>query len=307
MALLTVVALMSGCSIKKYAINRVGDALASGDSVYETDEDLELVGDALPFGLKLVESLLVESPNHRGLLLTACKGFVLYSYAYVDYQAQVAAQEDLDRAQVLRSRARKLYLRGLRYGLRGLERSYPEIEKKLVADPETAVRTIKKKQKDLPFLYWTSAALGLAISVSRNDAEMLARLPEVEALLDRALELDESWDEGALHEFQIILAGAKPGRADLDTIKRHYDRAMELSRGKRASLYLAYAETVSVTVQDQAEFRSLLGKALAVDPDGDPNHRLMNLLSHRRAGWLLERVDELILQEEPTQPSGENR
>ena len=40
--------------------------------MYETDDDLVLVGDALPFGLKLTESLLAQSPNHRGLLLTAC-------------------------------------------------------------------------------------------------------------------------------------------------------------------------------------------------------------------------------------------
>ncbi|MDP6609588.1 MAG: hypothetical protein QF463_11030, partial [Vicinamibacterales bacterium] len=46
---------LSGCSLKTYAINMVGDALAEGDSVYESDEDLELVGDALPFGLKLTE------------------------------------------------------------------------------------------------------------------------------------------------------------------------------------------------------------------------------------------------------------
>jgi hypothetical protein len=32
----------SGCSLRTYAINMVGDALASGDSVYETDDDIEL-------------------------------------------------------------------------------------------------------------------------------------------------------------------------------------------------------------------------------------------------------------------------
>ena len=58
-ATLLIAALMitSGCSVKTYAINMVGDALASGNSVYETDDDLTLVGDALPFGLKLTESL----------------------------------------------------------------------------------------------------------------------------------------------------------------------------------------------------------------------------------------------------------
>ncbi len=104
-----------GCSLKTYAINMVGDALSSGDSVYETDDDLELVGAALPFGLKLTESLLAQSPGHPGLLLTACRGFTLYSYAYVAHAAEITADQDLDRARALRVRARRLYLRGFEY------------------------------------------------------------------------------------------------------------------------------------------------------------------------------------------------
>ena len=95
-----VLLLSAGCSIKKFAIRQVGDALASpGPSVYETDSDVELIGDALPFSLKLVESLLAETPNHRGLLLTASRGFLLYSLAYVDFPAEVALDEDFDRGK----------------------------------------------------------------------------------------------------------------------------------------------------------------------------------------------------------------
>ena len=287
-----------GCSLKKYAINKIGDTLASGNSVYESDEDIELVGAALSFGLKLMESLLAESPNHRGLLVSACQGFVLYSYAYVDYEAQLAEDEDLDRARALRTRARKLYLRAFRYGMRGLEVSYPGLESNLVADPAAAVAMIhnkKKKQQDVPLLYWTAASLGLAISVSRSDASMLARLPEVEAMLDRALALDESWDEGSLHAFKIQLAASKVGRPDYDAMRRHYDRALALSEGKSAGLYVAYAEAVALPQQKKAELRSLLENALAVDPDEKPETRLVNLLAHRRARRLLARIDDLIL------------
>lgn len=297
-SILLLTALTTGCSLKKYAINKIGDALAEGNSVYETDEDVTLVGEALPFGLKFTESLLQESPKHRGLLLTAARGFVLYSYAYVDYEAEVAADEDLDRARALRLRARKLYLRAFGYGVRGLERSHPGFASLLASDPAAAARLIsnkKKKHQDLPLLYWTAAALGLSISVSRNDAAMLARLPEVEVLLDRALELDSDWDEGTLHEFKVVFAGAKPGRPDYAAIRRDYEAALALSQGKRAGLYLAYAETVAVPRQDSKEFRALIRKALAVDPDEHKEVRLVNLLAHRRARWLLERVDDLIL------------
>ena len=106
--LAAIVVMGTGCSARKLAINTVGNALATGDSVYETDDDIELVGGALPFGLKLTESLLAESPTHRGLLLTGCRGFTTYSYAFVAYEAERVADEDLDRARLLRQRARRL-------------------------------------------------------------------------------------------------------------------------------------------------------------------------------------------------------
>ncbi len=254
-----------GCSLRKYAVNKIGDSLASGSSVYESDDDLKLVGDALPFSLKLIESLLLESPRHRGLLQTACKGFAMYSYVYVQNEADVLAVRDLEKARKIRRRARRLYLRGHRYGVRGLETSYPGIGDELLIKPTSAARRIKKG-KDVPLIYWTAAALGLAISSSRSDASLLARIPEVEALLDRALELDEEWKQGSLHEFRITLANAKPGKTDYEGLCQSFERGLALSRKKRASLYVAYAEAVAVPRQDQAQFRDLIDKALSINP-----------------------------------------
>jgi predicted anti-sigma-YlaC factor YlaD len=291
-------ALTAGCSVKTFAINKVGDALASGDSVYESDDDIELVGDALPFGLKLTESLLTQSPDHPGLLLTACRGFVLYSYAYVSYQAELVSDEDVDRARAMRARARRLYQRSIRYGFRALERSYPGLEAALVKDPKAAVSvvTAKHKDRDVPFLYWTAAAMGLAASVSIDEAASLARLPEVEAMLDRALLLDEGWDAGALHAFKVILAASRPGAlADATIIDRHFNRALELSKGTSAGLFVSYAEAVALPAQNKTQFRELLDKALAIDPDAQPRDRLATIIAQRRARWLKGRIDDLFV------------
>lgn len=294
--LLLIATMVTGCSIKKYAINKIGDTLASGGSVYESDEDIVLVGEALPFGLKLIETLIAESPKHRGLLLAATRGFVLYSYAYVHYQADVATVDDIDRGNALRTRARKLYQRALDYGLRGLERSHPQLRETLITDPQMSVASMK--EKNLPLLYWTAAALGLAISVSRSDPEMLARLPEVEAMLQHAIELNPTWEGGALQEFQLVFEGAKPGASDMEAMKVYYQKALRLSEGKRAGVYVAYAEAVAIPTQNRAQFRSLLDKALAIDPDEHKEIRLANLIAQRRARWLLGRVDELFFEEE---------
>ena len=153
--LLVLVALLAAavpaCSVRRFAITTIGDALASGSAAYESDEDLELVGDALPFGLKLIESLLAESPRHKGLLLAACRGFTLYSYAYVHQEADRVSLENLGRGAQLRARARRLYGRARRYGLRALELSYPGIGERLEKNPKAALDATRRK--DLPLLY----------------------------------------------------------------------------------------------------------------------------------------------------------
>lgn len=288
-----------GCSIQKYAIDKVGDTLASGGTVYESDEDLELVGDALPFSLKLVESLLVETPRHRGLLRTACKGFTTYSYVYVHNEADILAEHDLAEARRLRVRAQKLYLRAHRYGLRALEVDYPGIGRELFSDPSAATARIDDPGY-VSTIYWSAASLGLAIAVSKSDATLLARLPEVEALLNRAIELDPDWKAGALPEFRLVLSAARPGGYDEAMAVRDFETALTLSEGKRAGLYVAYAEAVSIPNQDREEFRRLLQRALAIDPDHTVETRLANLVAQRRARWLIERTDDLILPlEEP--------
>jgi predicted anti-sigma-YlaC factor YlaD len=286
--------------MRRFAVNRIGDALATGGSTFETDDDVELVGEALPFGLKLIESLLAESPQHEGLLLAGCRGFTLYAYGYVQQEADRTAAEDLERANALRRRARRLFERASAYGFRALEKRYPGMRQAFEKDPVRALR-VARDPRHVPLLYWNAAALGLAISAARGDAAMLARLPEVEALIDRALALDERWNDGAIHEFQVIYASTRPGAGGFDAtrLRKHFERAVELSGGRRASAFVGYAETVLVREQKRAEFRRMLERALEIDPDKDERSRLMNLIAQRRARWLLGRIDELFLEEEP--------
>jgi len=293
--LILLVALVAGapaCSIRKFAINKVGDALAEGGSTYQSDDDIELVAGALPFSLKFVDGLLAEAPKHKGLLQAAAQGFV--SYAYLDVQPKVdaAAASDFDAAVKLRARIRRLYMRGHNHGMTALELSHPGFAAQLVRDPHQAVVVLKKQE--VPLVYWTAAGLGLAISSARDDVEMLARIPEVEALIDRTLQLDPNWQDGALHEFAIVLAGAKPGQLDVARIQNHYKQALEMSKGRSSSLFVTMAEGLAVEQQDRAAFTKYLEQALAVAPDAHKENRLMNLAAQRRAHWLMGRIDDLI-------------
>jgi len=285
----------SGCSVRKFAVNQIANSLAEGGSSFSSDNDPELIRDAAPFSLKLMESLLAETPNHRGLLLSTCSGFTQYAYGFVHQNIDAAEEDDLATAEQLRVRARKLYLRARDYGLRGLALRQPDFALFLRKDPNRAVSLMKKR--DVGFLYWTGAAWGAAISVSKDQPELVADLPIVEALLDRALELDESYDFGAIHSLMISYELARPAGVG-DPIRRatnHFERSVELSHGQLVAPYVSFAENVCIQQQDRPKFEALLRKALAIDLDKEPQWRLVNVLMQDRARWLLSQTDDLFI------------
>ena len=283
-----------GCSLQHLVVDKVGDALARGGEAYASDPDLELVGTASPFGLKLTESLLAESPAHRGLLLAAARGFTQYAYAFVEMPADEIEQHNVAAAHAARERARRLYLRARDYGLRALDAAHPGFSSRLERDPAAALASLR--EEDAPLLYWTAAAWGAAISLGKDDAAMLSGLAPMRRMASRALELDESYGQGAIHVLQMTLAmsEAQPDVVRLARAHTHFESAVTLSAGLQAAPFVAYAESICVPSARRDEFDRMLDRALAIDAASAPASRLSNELFQRRARWLRSHADQLF-------------
>lgn len=286
---------LTGCStVKHRAINMVGDTLAQSGSNFASDDDPELVAAAIPFGLKTIEGLLVESPHHKGLLFAACSGFTQYSYAFVQQEADFVEAQDLQKATAQRARAKKLYLRAVGYGMRGFDEEIPGFSAQIRKDPDAALA--KTTKKHVPLLYYTGAAWAAAFAIDVTDSELSVNQTAMEKMLRRALALDETWELGSIHDFFVSWeAGHASAGGSMEKAREHYSRAMALSAGARVSPMVSYAESVLVAEQKKAEFEKLLNEALAVDlGKTPPEQKLANVLAQRRAKWLLSRVDELF-------------
>jgi predicted anti-sigma-YlaC factor YlaD len=301
LAVLSLTVAGSGCSVKRVAVNKVGDALAGGGATFASDDDPELIKAAVPFSLKLMESLLAENPRHEGLLLAASRGFTEYAYAFVQEDADETEDKDLAAAEEMRGRTRRLYLRARNYGLRGLEVKHKGFEKALRANAKAAVTAAAVK--DVPLLYWTALSWAGAISLSKDNPDLIAEMPVVAAMMDRALALNEAFDYGAIHAYFISYEMSRPdGTGDPAARSRqHLERALALSGGQQAGPMVSFAEAVCVQKQDLREFESLLHQALAINPDLKPEWRLANLIMQRRAKWLLSRTDQLFLRASPAE------
>jgi predicted anti-sigma-YlaC factor YlaD len=288
--------LCNSCSIKKIAMNRLGDALAQGGTAFSSDNDPEMIRTAAPFSLKLMESILAECPQHIGLLLALSSGFTQYAFAFVVQEAEETEENDLAKAMEARARAMRLYLRARDYGLRALDVRYQGFVETLNNEPEKAVRNLGKK--DVPYTYWTAVSWAGAISMAKDSAELIADLPKVEALIDRALVLDEAFDSGAIHSFLITYEmNRASGIGDPENnARRHFERAVVLSDGQQAGPFVTLAESVLLPKQDKAEFKNTLQMALAIDTDMRLEWRLANVVMQRKARWLLQRIDKLFVE-----------
>jgi predicted anti-sigma-YlaC factor YlaD len=289
----------SGCSVKRYAINKLGDSLANPGTAFSADNDPEFVGQAVPFSLKLIESLLAESPNHRGLLFAASSGYTQYSYVWIQQLAEQLEDDDLPKSRAESARAINLYLRARDFGMRGLETKHKGFASALQANPKAAAQSAKAE--DVPLLYWTAVSWGAALALSKDNPAIVAEQPQVEAFIDRAYALNRDYEHGAIDGFLISYESARQGAQGdyAERCKMHFDRAISLSKGELAGPYVAYAESVSLPKQNRAEFDAMLKKALAVNPDSRIEWRLNNVVMHRRARWLMSREDDLFLEPLP--------
>ena len=86
---------------------------------------------------------------------------------------------------------------------------------------------------------------------------------------------------------------AGPGAAA--DARRHYQRAVELSQGKAAGPHVSWAEAVCLPQEDRACFEQAIAAAAKINPDDDPETRLVNIIMQRRAAWLSANLDRWIL------------
>jgi TRAP transporter T-component len=284
----------SGCSVRKLATGALADALSGTGTTMSSDNDPELVRDASAFGLKTMEGLLPEQPEHLGLITSLTSGFTQYGYAFVQQEADAAelAGKGTD-ARARRLRAHRFYKRALGYGLKGLELRAPGCTEALKTTKGVPAALAPLTKEDVSLVYWTAAAWALAITSNKEDMELISQLPAPEALVRRALELDEAWGDGNLHEFMVSLEASKPGGSEA-AAKKHFDRAVELAKGQHLGVYLSWAEGPLVQAQKKDEFIALVKKVAEANVDESLPNRLANTVAQRRARVLLAHTDDLF-------------
>jgi predicted anti-sigma-YlaC factor YlaD len=296
---LAVVFCLSSCSLQKMAMNKVAGMLSGSSStdVFSTDNDPEFVGDALPFAIKLYESLLASMPDHQGLRLRTGSLYIMYANAFVQTPADMTPRRELETKEYLLARAKNLYLRGRDILFVGLEKKNPLIRKQLKERKYKEAMAPFKKE-DASLLYWTAVGWVAAFGVNPFDMDLGQTLPQTAAMMERVAELEPGYGRGALDTFYVNYYGSLPEYLGGDAAKarEHFEKAQAIAGASDTSALMALATTVCINEQNAAEFKKLLGQVLEFNPDKSPENRLVNILNQRKARWLLAHIDDFFIE-----------
>jgi predicted anti-sigma-YlaC factor YlaD len=273
-------------------MNLIADALTGEGSsdVFTGDQDPQLVGDAIPFAIKMYESLLSANPDHQGLMLTTGSLFIMYANAFVQGPAEMLPRSDWEGRESALMRSKQLYLRGYGILYDALDKKFPGFKQASVEKGSMQPILIKCKKEDVSLLYWAVAGGLSAYSIDVLDYKLSAHIPEWSAMIHRAYELDPDYDGAALDEFFILFYASLPELlgGDLEKAEYHYKLAIEKTGGNSAGVYVSYAQSVCVPAQDYDTFKECLEKAVSINPDINVSTRLVNIITQKKARWLLD-------------------
>jgi len=274
--------------IRQAAVSQIGQTFSNEKTwfVINSENDPQLVWDSMPVTLKAMEVMLAQDPENSKLKIILATAYVSYAQGYLAQKAQMTANTDYNQSKHLALRAHNLSLRGRDYALSALELKHPDFSKNIRTDTKTALS--QTTIEDVPALYWAAAGWAGGISANINDMENIADLPVAVAMMRKALELDEYYNDGSIHEFFIAYEAKQPNatKENLANSKMHFDKAVEYTHGERAYPYVIYAESVAVKAQNIKLFDEMLDKALAVNPNKVMKWRLVNTIAQERAAWL---------------------
>ena len=146
----------------------------------------------------------------------------------------------------------------------------------------------------VPTLFWTANAWGSWINLSRDSPRAIAEMGKVELIMQRVIELDETYYYGGSHLFFASFYGgrSKMFGGDPEKAKNHFDRFVELSEGKFLMGNVLFAKYYAIQMQDRELYKNLLVKVLDTPGDVLAEQRLVNEIAKIKASKLLKDIED---------------
>ena len=274
--------LFQSCSVDRLVIRQVGGVLDYGVLALYEETDLKLAEQSLASNIKLLEGLIKGDPENEHLLLLTAQALSGYALGFAEDEEP--------------ERAKRFYLRARDYGLRVLrqDRTFQENEKSNLDDFTLAINQLDMEY--LPAIFWTAFSWAGWANLSIDNPRALIELPKVQVMMQRVLDLDETFFHASAHLFFGSIWGTKPPMlgGDLQKAKGHFDRNIEITEGKFLISYVYYARYYAAKVLDETLLDEFITKIEDTPAEVLPGFQFLNTIAKKKVKYLKELKKELF-------------
>jgi len=272
-------AVLGGCSMDQILVRSSTPLIEGGIYAMNQETDLLLAENAIPTNLNMLEGMIHIDPDNASLRIYAAQAYYGLGYGF---------NED-NRPK----RAVNFYMRGLKHGLHALAvNGYKNIRTNSMEELEEMLKEMD--DDDIGALFWTASNWAKWIDNNRDRSESLIELPKPTALMQRVLELDDTFYHGGAHMyFGVFYGGRSPMfGGDFEKSKKHFDRAREITEDQLLVADLLQAQYLSRQKMDREDFHNRLTKIVNAPEDLNPDLALLNNIAKRKAKLLLKEEDK---------------
>lgn len=266
----------SGCSL--IISSATSDMMNNLSKSILNSDDLSMVKTGAPAYLLMIDSLIHKDPKNKNLLRTAAMLYTAYADLFVKDTA----------------RSKKMADKAFNYAKRAVcleNNDACAIKSKTFKEFENIISNMKTK--NVPALFTLGNAWAGWIMVNKNDFNAIADMPRIELIMQRVIELDKTYKDGAAYLYLGTLAsllppslGGRPEQAEL-----FFNKAIKISQGKNLMVKVIYAKMHARMMFDRKLHDKLLNEVLSADPYV-PGYTLVNTWAQIQAKELLESADD---------------
>nr|WP_321401407.1 TRAP transporter TatT component family protein [uncultured Desulfobacter sp.] len=263
--------LAQGCAVKSNMMTSLSRSILNNN-------DLDMVASGAPAYLIMVDSLIDQDPDSADMLSSGAQLYTAYSDVFVT---------DKDRKKKLADKA-------MDYARQSICAARSDACD-LKNQPFSAFSAVVKDmdEDELPYLFTLGNAWASWIMAHKDDFNALADISRIEAIMNRVIELDDTYKDGAAYVYLGTLAtflppalGGKPEQG-----KHYFEKAISICQGKNLMAKVVYANLYAKMMFDRPLFDQLLKEVLETDPNID-GYTLINTYAQQQAKQLLNEADD---------------
>jgi hypothetical protein len=277
---LAMLPLLTACSFNQMTVRASQPMIEGGIQALFRETDLDLAKGAFAPNIELLEGMLVNDPGNQRLHEYAAQAYYGYAFGFVEDENP--------------QRAANFYKRGMQHGLSALQ----------IAGFDSAAQQEKLEQfgqavqrmdiKAVPALFWAASNWAKWIDMNRDQVDAIGQLPKPVAMMERVLDLDETYFFAGPHVFMGVYYGARSPLlgGNFELAEQHFDKAQAITQHKMLLLDVVQAQYFEVQRNDREHFHKLLTGVLDAPDDLNPEQALSNAIAKQKAKRLLEQEDQ---------------